>query len=133
MQVGGTLGTAILGSIMSAKVGTLLPAQWSAAHLPAISSSQLGALKSLVSVGVAPVQQGDPPQVASELVRITHEVFSSGMSAAFLVAAIVALAGAGVALLTRAASGHGDRPAEAGHVAAAGRVDHVQSVSDTSA
>jgi EmrB/QacA subfamily drug resistance transporter len=106
MQVGGTLGTAILGSIMSAKVGTLLPAQWSAAHLPAISPSQLSELKSLVSVGVAPVQHGVPPQVAGELVRITHQVFSSGMSASFLVASIVALAGAGIALLTRAATDH---------------------------
>ena len=33
MQVGGTIGTAVLGAIMSAKVSTLLPAKWAVAHL----------------------------------------------------------------------------------------------------
>jgi hypothetical protein len=32
MQVGGTLGTAVLGAIMSARISSLLPASWAAAH-----------------------------------------------------------------------------------------------------
>lgn len=35
MQVGGTLGTAVLGAVMSAKISSMLPASWHAAHLPA--------------------------------------------------------------------------------------------------
>ena len=39
MQVGGTIGTAVLGAVMSAKVNALLPARWAAAHLPALGPS----------------------------------------------------------------------------------------------
>jgi EmrB/QacA subfamily drug resistance transporter len=106
MQVGGTLGTAILGSIMSARVAGLLPARWAAAHLPPLTPAQLGQVKSVVSVGAAPVQPGLPAQVAATITRISHDVFTSGMNAAFLTAAVVALAGAFIALLTRPAAGH---------------------------
>ncbi len=41
MQLGGTLGTAILGAVMSAKISSLLPASWAAAHLPALNPAQL--------------------------------------------------------------------------------------------
>jgi EmrB/QacA subfamily drug resistance transporter len=109
MQVGGTLGTAILGSVMSVKVASLLPARWNAAHLPPLTPAQLGQVKSLVSVGAAPVKPGIPAQTAGLITRISHETFTSGMNAAFLTAAAVALAGAVIALLTRPAAGHAER------------------------
>ncbi len=105
MQVGGTLGTAILGSIMSARVDSLLPVRWSAAGLPHLSGAELAQAESAVSVGVAPVPSSVPAQVAEVITRVSHGVFTSGMSTAFLVAGVVAVAGALVALLTR-------RPAE---------------------
>jgi hypothetical protein len=101
MQVGGTLGTAILGAVMSAKVASLLPARWSGAHLPALTPAQLTQVKSAVTVGVAPVPHGAPARLGAAITSISHAVFTSGMSAAFLVASAVALAGAGVGLLTR--------------------------------
>jgi MFS family permease len=55
MQLGGALGTAVLGAIMSAKIDSLLPASWHAAHLHALTTTQLAQVKSAVSVGVAPV------------------------------------------------------------------------------
>jgi EmrB/QacA subfamily drug resistance transporter len=105
MQLGGTLGTAILGSIMSARVDSLLPVRWSAAGLPHLSGAELAQAESAVSVGVAPVSSRVPAQVAEVITRVSHGVFTSGMSTAFLVAGVVAVAGALVALLTR-------RPAE---------------------
>ena len=47
---------------------------------------------------------------------ISHATFASGMHTAFLVAAVVALAGAGIGLLTRrgAGSGSGEAGAHAG-------------------
>ena len=42
MQVGGTLGTAVLGAVMSARISSLLPASWAAAHLPALNPSPAG-------------------------------------------------------------------------------------------
>jgi hypothetical protein len=101
MQLGGSIGTAVLGAVMSAKVSGLLPARWSAAHLPALTSGQLAQVKSAVTVGVAPVPHGAPAPVATAITNVSHATFVSGMSAAFITAAIVALAGAVLALLTK--------------------------------
>jgi EmrB/QacA subfamily drug resistance transporter len=110
MQLGGTLGTAVLGAVMSAKINDLLPKNWSAAHLPSLNPTAFAEVKSAVSVGAAPVTSGTPKGVAALITNVTHETFSSGMHASFLVAAVVAVVGAAVALLTRrgeAPAGHG--------------------------
>ena len=101
MQVGGTIGTAVLGAIMSAHVASVLPARWAAAHLPSLTPAQLAGVKSLTTVGAAPVGHGMPAQVADLVTNVVHTTFISGMNAAFMVASVVALAGAAVALLTR--------------------------------
>jgi hypothetical protein len=101
MQVGGTIGTAVLGAIMSAKVAGQLPGKWAAAHLPALNPAQLGTVKSLATVGVAPVQKGMPAQAAAAITDVTHSAFISGMTASFLTACVIAVAGALIALLTR--------------------------------
>jgi EmrB/QacA subfamily drug resistance transporter len=110
MQLGGALGTAVLGAVMSAKISSALPASWQAAHLPALSSGELAGVKSTVSVGAAPVTSSTPPQLATEITGISHTVFTAGMHNAFLVAAAVALAGAVIALITKrgndSAAGH---------------------------
>lgn len=106
MQVGGTIGTAVLGAVMSSKVTGLLPARWAAAHLPPLSPAQLGQVTSAAEVGVAPVPKGTPAPLAAAITDVTHGVFVSGMTASFLTAFGVAVAGALLALLTR----KGDRP-----------------------
>jgi EmrB/QacA subfamily drug resistance transporter len=104
MQVGGTIGTAVLGSIMAGKVTSTLPAHWAAAHLPALHAAQLAGVDSAVEVGVAPLEKGIPASIAEAITSVTHDVFVSGMTTAFLVAACVAVMGALVALLTRRSS-----------------------------
>jgi EmrB/QacA subfamily drug resistance transporter len=106
MQVGGTLGTSVLGAVMSEKVSTLLPADWQAAHLPALTAAQAAEAKAAVSVGLAPVPPHVPPQLAALITSVAHAAFASGMHASFLTGAGVALAGAVVALLTK--RGHGE-------------------------
>jgi EmrB/QacA subfamily drug resistance transporter len=105
MQVGGTLGTAVLGAVMSARISSLLPASWAAAHLPALNAAQLAQAKSTVSVGAAPVTASTPRPVAAVITDISHATFASGMHTAFGVAAAVALAGAAIGLLIRRGSG----------------------------
>jgi len=105
LQLGGTLGTAVLGAVMTARVSSLLPANWHAAHLPAISPAQLAGVKSAVSVGAAPVTRGTPPRLAAEITRISHDTFAAGMHNAFLLAAALALAGAAIALIIRRGDG----------------------------
>ncbi|MGH3273197.1 MAG: MFS transporter, partial [Streptosporangiaceae bacterium] len=105
MQLGGALGTAILGAVMSAKIATALPASWAAAHLPALSPAQLAQAKSTVSVGAAPLAPGTPPRLAAQITQISHATFTAGMHNAFLVAAAVALAGALIALIAKRGDG----------------------------
>jgi len=61
MQVGGTIGTAVLGAIMSAQVDGLLPGRWAAARLPALNPAQLAEAKSATTVGLAAVPKGVSP------------------------------------------------------------------------
>jgi len=97
MQLGGALGTAVLGALMSAKISSTLPAAWHAAHLPALSTAQLAQVKGAVSVGVAPVTHSTPAGAAGVITQISHDAFVAGMHNAFLLAA--AMAGAGYSLL----------------------------------
>jgi EmrB/QacA subfamily drug resistance transporter len=117
MQVGGTIGTAALGAIMSVRVDDLLPTRWAAAHLPPLTPSELAGLKSLTTVGAAPPAAGVPPHLVGVIAYVTHSTFISGMNAAFLAASIVALGGAFVALLTKR-----------GHAVEGGLVDSEQAV-----
>ena len=113
MQVGGALGTAVLGAVMSAKISAMLPGSWHGAHLPPLSTAQLAGVKSAVSVGAVPISGpisgpvtgSTPPQLASQIIRISHATFTAGMHNAFLVAAAVALAGAVIALIIRRGTG----------------------------
>src|SRR5215470_11633900 len=76
MQVGGTLGTAVLGAVMAARISSLLPASWQAAHLPPLTATQLAGVKSAVSVGAAPVTSGTPHQIATAITDLTHATFT---------------------------------------------------------
>jgi hypothetical protein len=109
MQVGGALGTAVLGAVMPAKISAMLPGSWHGAHLPPLSTAQLAGVKSAVSVGAVPISGpvtgSTPPQLASQIIRISHATFTAGMHNAFLVAAAVALAGAVIALIIRRGTG----------------------------
>jgi EmrB/QacA subfamily drug resistance transporter len=105
MQLGGALGTAVLGALMSAKISAVLPGSWHAAHLPALSAAQLAGVKSAISVGAAPVTHGTPARAAGVITQISHDTFVAGMHNAFVVAAAVALAGALIALITKRGNG----------------------------
>jgi MFS family permease len=110
LQLGGTVGTSVLGAILAAKINDLLPRNWSAAHLPALNGAQLAEVKSAVSVGAAPVSANTPKSIAESITAVSHETFTAGMHTSFLVAAVVALVAAGVALITsrgHAPAGHG--------------------------
>ena len=56
---------------------------------------------------MAPVPKGTPGPLAAAITDVTHGLFVNGMTASFLTAFFVAVAGALIALLTR----KGDRPA----------------------
>ncbi|MGV9426370.1 MFS transporter [Streptomyces sp. NPDC003656] len=101
MQIGGSLGTAVLGAVMASKVDNDLPGNWAAAGLPKLTPAQLGQASQAVQVGVPPVTKEMPPTLIAKITDVAHDTFISGMSLASLVAAGVAAAAILVALLTR--------------------------------
>lgn len=102
MQVGGSLGTAVLGVVMASRVDTALPDKWHAAKLPPFQPGQEDQLKAAAKVGVAPpAHSGVREQMLEAIRRVLHDSFISGMSTAFICAGIVALLAAGVAFFTK--------------------------------
>ncbi|MGP4048079.1 MFS transporter [Streptomyces sp. 2A115] len=101
MQIGGSLGTAVLGAVMASKVNSDLAGNWADAKLPPLTPAQQGQASEAVQVGAAPVPQGTPPEVAEKITNVAHDTFISGMSLASLVAAGVAIVAIFVALLTK--------------------------------
>ncbi|MFE9447997.1 MFS transporter [Streptomyces sp. NPDC006739] len=101
MQIGGSLGTAVLGAVMASKVDSDLAGNWTGAGLPKLTPAQLDQASQAVQVGVAPVPHGTPAAVAAKITSVAHDTFISGMSLASLVAAGVAAVAIFVALLTK--------------------------------
>ncbi|MBW5482378.1 MFS transporter [Streptomyces bambusae] len=115
MQVGGSLGTAVLGAVMAGTVSDTFGDNWAGAGLPPLSPEQLAGAETAVSVGVAPVTPGLPPEVVQTITTVTHETFVDGMSTAFTVAGIVAVLAAVVAGFTKRGA-HAAPGAGAGHI-----------------
>ncbi|MFF5155955.1 MFS transporter [Streptomyces sp. NPDC000348] len=101
MQIGGSLGTAVLGAVMASKVDGDLEGNWTKAGLPPLTPEQAGQASEAVQVGVAPVAEGTPPEIAAKITDVAHDTFISGMSLASLVAAGVAAVAVLVAFLTK--------------------------------
>ncbi|MEU5398906.1 MFS transporter [Streptomyces sp. NPDC005963] len=101
MQIGGSLGTAVLGAVMAAKVNSDLAGNWAAAKLPPLPAEQMEQAAKAVEVGVPPVGKGTPPEVVAKITEVAHDTFVSGMGLACLVAAAISALAIGVALLTK--------------------------------
>ncbi|MFD4876319.1 MFS transporter [Streptomyces sp. NPDC058420] len=101
MQIGGSLGTAVLGAVMASRVDSDLAGNWADAGLPKLTQPQLDAAAEAVQVGVAPVAPNTPEAIAAKITQVAHDTFISGMSLACLVAAGVAVVAVFVALLTK--------------------------------
>ncbi|WP_434091400.1 MFS transporter [Streptomyces bluensis] len=101
MQIGGSLGTAVLGAVMASKVDSDLPGNWKDAGLPPLTGAQFDQASEAVQVGMAPVAKGTPEEIAAKVTEVAHDTFISGMSLASLVAAGVAGVAVLVAFLTK--------------------------------
>jgi MFS family permease len=105
MQVGGSLGTAVLGAVMSNKVSSELPVNWKSAGLPAAPPP---GLDKAAAVGQVPKQvaaaKGMTPEVLAKITGVIHDTFITGMGLAFTVAGVVAVLAALVAVLTKRGS-----------------------------
>ncbi|MBT2413370.1 MFS transporter [Streptomyces sp. ISL-12] len=101
MQIGGSLGTAVLGAVMASKVDNDFAGNWADAGLPQLTPAQLDQAAEGVQQGIAPVPEGTPAPIAEKIADVAHDTFISGMSLASLTAAGVAVVAVFVAFLTK--------------------------------
>ena len=102
MQVGGALGTAVLGAVMSSKVAGSFADNWKEAGIPAPVNPQL---EEAAEFGMAPPElakaPGMTPDLFDKISGVSHDTFLDGMGLAFTVAGGVAVVAALVATLTK--------------------------------
>ncbi|MCW2889084.1 MAG: drug resistance transporter, EmrB/QacA subfamily [Streptosporangiaceae bacterium] len=109
-QIGGVLGTAVLGTILSTRVGNVLTDRLTGAGVPTEAAHQLQGTTQYVAQGVAPVPPGTPGPLARSITSGSHLAFMDGFQSSMVVASAVALAAVLVALLVR----RGESPVEGG-------------------
>ncbi|KUF20059.1 MFS transporter [Streptomyces silvensis] len=102
MQVGGSLGTAVLGAVMSNTVDSGLKGKWQDAGLP---GEPPPGLDKATATGSVPERLAQAPgvdrQVFGRITDVVHDTFMSGMGVAFTVAGVVGVIAAVVATLTK--------------------------------
>ncbi|MEU8267961.1 DHA2 family efflux MFS transporter permease subunit [Sphaerisporangium sp. NPDC049002] len=113
MQVGGSLGTAVLGALITAKVADVLPGHLADVKMPA-TGAQVDAMKDLVALGVAPVPPGAAKPVADAITQAAHLSFLDGMHFGFGVAVAVAVVAAILGLFVKAGRKVEDAPVHVG-------------------
>lgn len=101
VQLGAVLGTTILGSLLSSRVGSTLPDSLTARGVPVVLVEKLSPATELVSKGLTPTVAGAPPQLTAAIVGGSHDAFMSGLHLSLGVGAAAAAAGAVLALFVR--------------------------------
>ncbi|MFG2946495.1 MFS transporter [Streptomyces adustus] len=98
LQIGGALGTSVLVSLISSRVGSTLTGELTSAGVPGPAAEGLQGAKDAVSMGVAPVSGQTPAQLKDAVIEGSHQAFMNGVHTAALVSAVLAVVGALVAV-----------------------------------
>ncbi len=101
MQLGGSLGTAVLGVVMSATIVSTLPSHYGSAGLEEPSSGELAGMQSTVAQGGAVVPEGADATVTAAVTEASNLAFLDGLHLAFIIASALLLLGAILALFMR--------------------------------
>ncbi|WP_282796490.1 MFS transporter [Streptomyces sp. CC224B] len=106
LQVGGALGTSVLVSLISSRVGSTLTGELTSAGVPADAAHGLREAKDAVAMGVAPVSGEMPERLRSAVAEGSHQAFMNGVHTAALVSGVLCVLGAALAAVgVRRASG----------------------------
>jgi hypothetical protein len=97
LQVGGALGTSVLVSLISGRVGATLTAELTREGVPGPAAEGLREAKDAVAMGVAPVAAEMPEELRTAVVEGSHQAFMNGVHTAALVAGGLCVLGAAVA------------------------------------
>lgn len=94
LQIGGALGTSVLVSVISSRVGSTLTGELTDAGVPAQTAHGLSEAKDAVAMGVAPVSDAMPVQLTAAVVQGSHDAFMNGVHTAVLATGVLAVLGA---------------------------------------
>ncbi|MFJ3668786.1 MFS transporter [Streptomyces sp. NPDC090106] len=94
LQIGGALGTSVLVSLISGRVGSTLSGELTSAGVPSAAAEGLAEAKDAVAMGVAPVSDEMPEQLRSAVVEGSHQAFMNGVHTSVLVAGVLCVLGA---------------------------------------
>jgi len=94
LQIGGALGTSVLISLITSRVGATLTDELTSAGVPAGAASGLAEAKDAVAMGAAPVSAEMPTQLKSAVVEGSHQAFMNGVHTSVLVAGVLCVLGA---------------------------------------
>lgn len=107
LQIGGALGTSVLVSLITGRVGATLTDELTSAGVPAGAANGLAEAKDAVAMGAAPVSAEMPTQLKSAVVEGSHQAFMNGVHTSVLVAGALCVLGALMAAMgVRRAPGH---------------------------
>ncbi len=101
LQVGGALGTAVLGAVLSGRVAASLVGKLTDSGVPVLVARQILPYHGYVAQGIAPVSSIMSPALKASVTRGSFESFAYGLDVAFIVAGCIAFAAALLALLVR--------------------------------
>ncbi len=99
LQIGGALGTSVLVSLISSRVGSTLSGALTDAGTPEAVAHGLGEAKDAVAMGVAPVSDSMTAQLKVAVVEGSHTAFVNGVHTAVLVTGVLTVIGAVAAAL----------------------------------
>ncbi|MEV6751237.1 MFS transporter [Streptomyces sp. NPDC051214] len=94
LQIGGALGTSVLVSLISSRVGSTLTGELTAAGVPEPLATGLHKAEDAVAMGAAPVSPDMPAQLRSAVVEGSGQAFMNGVHTAVTVTGVLCLLGA---------------------------------------
>ncbi|MFJ2588862.1 MFS transporter [Streptomyces sp. NPDC087538] len=94
LQIGGALGTSVLVSLISGRVGATLGGELTGAGVPAGVAAGLEEAGDAVAMGIAPVSPGMPTGLRAAVVEGSGQAFMNGVHTAVLVTGVLCLLGA---------------------------------------
>jgi EmrB/QacA subfamily drug resistance transporter len=99
LQIGGVLGTSVLGSVLTTRVGHTLFTKLTANGVPPVIAQKLEAARQFVGQGLAPKVSGASAALQHAVVAGSQASFMTGLHVATMVAAAVSFVAAFIGLL----------------------------------
>lgn len=99
LQVGGVLGTSVLGAILTSRIGSLLPSRLEERGVTGATADAVVAGRTAIAQGVVPVPTGSSAATSAHITDASFAALTTGMHTTFVIAAVITAIGAVVAAI----------------------------------